>query len=109
MLLNVIDGLGTTQKILAPAQEAVADHSGTIGSTGVAQVALVANLLRSGFFLQNLSSSNLFVNDTGTATTGAGSILIAPGTSFPLHGYPVVTGAISILGTVGAAFTVREW
>ena len=109
MLLTILDGLGAQQKIIAKGQEAVTDHSGAIAATGVAEVMLVANLLRSGFALQNCGASPMYVNDLGVATTGVGSFKVAPGAFFPPEGYPVSTGAISILGTINDVFTVREW
>ena len=109
MLLNVLDSAGVTQKIIVASQEAVVDKSGSIASTGVAQVAIAANLLRSGFFIQNKGANPMYVNELGDATADAGSFTIAPGASFPPAGYPVSTGAISILGTAADVFSAREW
>jgi len=109
MLLNVLDGNGNSQKIISFGQEAVSDRSGSITVTAVAQVMMAANLLRSGFFIQNTGSSVIYLNDVGTATTGIGSFAILPNSSFPPHNYPVTTGTISILGTTGNIYTAREW
>ena len=109
MLIKVVDALGVAQTFISQAQEAVTDQSGSIVATGVAQDAMDANAFRSGFFVQNVGANPLYVNELGAATTGAGSYLLAPGAGFPPAGYPVSTGAVSILGTVGGVFTAREW
>ncbi len=109
MLLNVLDSAGVAQKVIVASQEAIVDHSGSIASTGVAQTAIAANALRSGFFIQNKGANPMYVNELGAATNGAGSFTIAPGASFPPAGYPISTGALSILGTAADIFTAREW
>lgn len=110
MKLIILDGLGASQTVLAASQEAVVDHSATITATGTAQNALAANANRSGYFFQNLSATNpMYVNELGAATTGAGSIKIPAGGTFPPAGYPVSTGALSVLGTAADPFTCREW
>lgn len=109
MLMTVIDGNGTAQSIIVSAQEAVADKSGSIAATGVAQEPVAANLLRSGFRLQNVGSNPMYVNDLGVATVGSGSFIVGVGQFWPPEKYPVSVGAISILGTAGDAFTAREW
>lgn len=109
MLLKVNDALGVQQTIVAHAVEAPLDHSGTIAVTGTAQTLLAANALRSGWFMQNRGTNVMYVNDLGTATTGAGSFSVQPGATFPPVGYPLATGAISVLGTLNDVYTVREW
>lgn len=110
MLLTVLDGLGVQQKVIVAGQEAIVDKSGTIAATGVAQVAIAANALRSGYRIQNRSAVNpMYVNELGAASAGQQSCTIAPGAFFPPEGYPVTTSAISIMGTTGDLFSAREW
>lgn len=110
MKLQILDGSGIAQTIIAATQEAVVDHSSTITVTNTAQNALAANANRSGYFFQNLSTVNpMYLNELGTATAVQGSIKIPPGGTFPPAGYPVSTGALSVLGTAADPFTCREW
>jgi len=109
MQLQAVDALGVQQTVLVSGIEAPIDHSGAIAATGAAQTIIPANSGRSGFFVQNRGANPMYINDLGNATTGAGSILIAAGGYFPLPGYPVSAGALSILGTIGDVFTAREW
>jgi hypothetical protein len=108
-----LDGNGYPQKIITPGQENLVDASGVIAATGVAQVLLAANANRSGFILQNDGSHNMEINDLGVATTtptaNNGSFVVVPGAYFPPAGYPVSTGAISIIGNTNDAYTVRAW
>lgn len=113
MLINVLDAAGIAQKLIVHGQEAPLDHSGVIAATAVAQTALAANSLRSGYVIQNRGAAAMYVNDLGAATVAvganAGSFAIQPGAFFPPVGYPVTTGAISIIGTINDGFAVREW
>lgn len=109
MLLKVTDAAGVLQQVIVSAQEAPVSHSGAIIATGVQQTFIAANLLRSGYYVQNLGANVMYINDLGVAAVGAGSFAIAPNGVFPPQGYPVSTGAISILGTINDAFTAREW
>ena len=109
MLLKITDQTGTTQTIVAKAQEAVVDASGTIVATGTAQTLLAASSTRSGWVMQNRGVNPMYVNELAAATTGAGSFIVQPGAIFPPTGYPVSTGAISVLGTAADAYTVRAW
>lgn len=109
MLLKVLDALGVQQTVITKGQEAVTDQSGNIAATGVAQEAIAANALRSGLIIQNISTTVMYVNDLGDAAVAAGSYQLAAGATFPPEGWPVTTGAVSILGTVGALYTAREW
>lgn len=86
------------------------DRSGTIASGGVAQVLAPVNSQRRGMWVQNVSSGDLWVNATGTATAGSGSIRIPPNALYecPVIGAPC--GEVSIFGaTTGQAFTAREF
>lgn len=109
MLLTVLDGLGASKTIIVAGQETLVDASDTIVATGVAQNMLLANTARSGWSMQNLGANDMWVNDAGTATAGAGSYKVPAGGSFPPAGHPVVTGAVQILGTIGQAYTAKEW
>lgn len=109
MLTNVLDGNGVSQVVILAGQESIADRSGVIGATGVAQSLLSANSLRSGWIIQNRGVAPMYVNDLGVATAGAGSFVIPTGGTFPPANYPVTVNAISVLGTVNDPFTVREW
>lgn len=109
MLLSVLDGNGIPQTILASAQEAQTDWSAAIVATGVSQVLMPANLLRSGWLIQNRSSNVMHVNDLGTATTVGGSFSVPSGGIFPPPNFPITTGQVSIVGTIGDVFTAREW
>lgn len=87
-----------------------ADVSGTIATGNIAQQIAVARTVRQGFFIQNLSSADLWINMTGPATADQPSLRIAPGQLYesPSHGVPA--GAISVLGaSAGQSFSAREW
>lgn len=111
MLIQILDATGTQQQVIIKAQEAVTDRSGQIAATGVSQILAAANVLRSGFRIQNKSSVNpMYVNELGAASaSGAQSFTVLPGAFFPPDGYPVSTNAINVLGTAGDTFAAREW
>ncbi|MEH3038222.1 MAG: hypothetical protein PGN23_17275 [Sphingomonas adhaesiva] len=86
------------------------DRSGTIASGGTAQVLAPAQATRRGFFVQNLSSGDLWISSVGTAAADQPALRIAPGQLYeaPAHGVPA--GAISLFGaTSGQSFAAREW
>jgi hypothetical protein len=86
------------------------DRSGMIAAGGTAQVAAAANPARQGFFVQNISTADLWLSSVGTALAGSPSLRIAPGQLYesPAHGVP--STAISIIGaTTGQAYVAREW
>lgn len=110
MQLLVSDAKGVQQQVVVKGLEAPVDRSGALGATGRAQCLMEANTNRSGFVVQNLSSVNpMWINDLGAASTGPGSFRVPPGSFFPPRDYPVGTGALSILGTQGDAYSAREW
>lgn len=84
-------------------------RSGTITSGGAAQTLAAANTARRGFFIQNVSTGDLWIRDGGTAAATQPSIWIPAGAFFEYtNGVP--TTALSIFGaTTGQAFTAREW
>ena len=100
MLLVVQDGAGNAQMIIAHGQEAVADHSGTIAQTSVSQMALPANLTRSGWFLQNNGEFPMQVNELGGDAT-LNSFTVPAGYTFPPANFPITTNAINVAGTAG--------
>ena len=86
------------------------DRSGTIAAGGTAQQAMAANSVRKHFFFQNLSDTDMWVRWTGTASAGAGSVLVkAGGGSYENPPNFCPTGAISIFCvTTGKAYTTTE-
>ena len=89
---------------------ATVDKSGTIAAGGTAQVMAAANTSRKGFWIQNASTGDLWINTLATAVQSSPSMKIAAGQIYetPLNGCP--TGAVSVIGAVtGQAFTAREW
>lgn len=109
MQIAILDATGQQQTVLVKSIEAPVDHSGAIQETGVSQLLIDANLLRSGWVMQNRSNNPMFVNDLGNASVAAGSFSVPAGGFFPPAGYPVTTGAIQITGTIGDTYTAREW
>lgn len=86
------------------------DRSSNITVGGTAQTLMSLNNSRKGFFIQNLSAGDLYINNIGTATLGQGSIKIPPGALYESSGFSVTTAAISIIGaTTSQSFTSREW
>ena len=82
------------------------DRSGTIATGGTAQALAAANTSRNSLTGQNLSTGDLWVNETGTAApNAAGSYLVASGGTFAVNG----NGAVSIYGAVtGQRFASTE-
>lgn len=86
------------------------DISGTITLGGTAQTIAAANGGRLGFWIQNNSSGDLWINTLATAVASQPSLKIAAGALYesPVGLAPV--GAISIIGaTTGQAFSAREF
>lgn len=113
MLIDILDGNGTLQRVIVQGQESPTDRSGLVLVTDVAQDVMIENADRSGWFLQNLGSNVMYVNDLGVAAypivEGTGSFTLQPGESFPPAGYAISTGPLSILGTADDVFLAREW
>lgn len=83
------------------------DRSTVITLGGTAQPLMATNAGRQGASMQNLSTGDLWVNTTGTATGGGGSEWVPPGS---LWATGAETTAFSIFGaTTGQAFTAKEW
>lgn len=86
----------------------LADHSGTITLGGTAQTISAANPLRQGFFIQNISSNDIWVSTLTTAVPGQPSMLLPSGARWSSEA-PFV-GPISIYGsTTGQPYTMQEW
>ena len=86
------------------------DKSGTITAGATAQTLMAKNQDRSGFWVQNQSTGDLWISSVGTAAATQPSLWLPAGSYYeaPLHGIP--REAISIYGaTTGQAFAAREW
>jgi len=86
-------------------------RSGTITLGGTAQSFMAANTSRKGWFLENLSSGDLWVNRFGgTASADQPSLRIPPGFVYETPAGGSGGNALSIYGaTTGQAFTAGEW
>lgn len=86
------------------------DRSGTITTGGTAQQLMASNSSRKGFSVQNVSTGDLWIRETGTAAATQPSLKLTAGTYFETPAGYGSTGAVSIYGaTTGQAFTAREW
>lgn len=89
--------------------EFLTDCSGTVQTGGVAQAVTQGNPFRRYFFIQNLSSNDLWINFDIDAVAGQPSIKIASGGGFVIEGSYVPKGLISIYGgTTSQAYTAKE-
>ena len=86
------------------------DKSGNIAAGGTAQTAIALNANRRAFWIQNLSSGDLWISDVGTATTASPSLKIVAGGLYESQPGHCPTSAISIIGsTTSQAFAAREY
>ncbi len=87
------------------------DRSGTITLGGTAQTLMAANTSRHGCILQNQSTGDMWLNETGsTAVLLQPSVWLPAGSVYtcPIGG--ASTAAFSLIGaTTGQAFMAREW
>jgi hypothetical protein len=91
------------------ASAAPVSRSNTITAGGSAQDLMVANPIRGGWSVQNLSTADLWVNDVGAAAVGVG-FRVGPGVLHESQPNGAAVGALSIFGaTTGQAFTAREF
>ncbi len=90
---------------------AIVSISGTITTGGVAQQLAPGNSARNGYWVQNNSAGDLWVNELGgTASASQPSIKIAAGQIYESQVRSPCPYAISIFGaTTAQAFTAREW
>ncbi len=85
------------------------DKSGVILSGGTAQVLSPANPARKVIQVFNVSNSDLWISQVGTASAGAGSIKIISGGYYVSPTNAVTFGAISIFGaSTNQAFTAWQ-
>ena len=93
-----------------PQQGSLTDRSGTIATGGTAQQLMASNASRLGWWVQNVSTADLWINGTGTASAAYGSIRLVPGALYETPAGAVGSAAVSIFGaTTGQAFTAREF
>ncbi len=86
------------------------DRSGNLVTAGTAQELAPANPARRGFFVQNVSSADLWISSVGIARADQPALRIAPGQLYecPASGVPI--SAVSLFGAVqGQSFSAREW
>lgn len=110
--VKLVDAAGAPLSTIPTTSGSVSptDKSGTITTGGTAQVAIAANTARKGFWIQNISTGDLWITSLTTAVADSPSMKIAAGALYesPTGGTP--TGAISIIGaTTGQKFAAREW
>lgn len=101
---------GTTNNVIdSPTTNTLVDKSGTITTGGTSQTLSTAKS-RHYFFVQNISSANLYINFTSASSAGTGSIVIVPNGSFVMEGLFVSSELITIFGaTTGQAFTAKDF
>ena len=114
MLLDVKDGLGQDQQIVAPGQESPTDASGILLATGDNEELLAANGDRAGWFFQNAGANPMQINELGGDASkkvgvGIGAWNVPPGGTWPPPGFALTTAQINISGTKGDAYVCREW
>lgn len=86
------------------------DRSSTIAAGGTAQVFATAYSGRKGFWIQNLSSGDLWLSDVGTAAATQPSWKVPAGNLYETPPGFEPDGAISIFGaTTGQAFAGRDY
>lgn len=102
--------LGGAVPVVAQGTSAThADRSGTITAGGTAQALMAANASRRGWWLQNLSTGDLWVSGVGTAAAVQPSLKIVAGAYYESPSFVSPT-ALSIFGaTTGQAFAAREY
>lgn len=108
MLLKVLDGEGNSQTIITSGQETVVNQSGVIAGAA-AQPVMPANASRSGWFFQNTSIHDMHVNDLAAALADGTCMKVAAQGTWPPAGYPLSTGALSVIGTPADTYIAREW
>lgn len=96
--------------IMPVAPRTIVNRSGTINVAGAAQVLANANPERMGYWIQNQSDTDLYINTEDTAHDDNGSLRLAPGAMYePPYG-GMSCAAISIFGAnLHQAFAAREW
>jgi hypothetical protein len=86
------------------------DRSGAISAGGTAQVLAVLNTARTGFWIQNQSTGDLWLSSIGTAAASQPSLKIPSGALYEFPSTGVPTAALSIFGALtGQGFAAREF
>lgn len=86
------------------------DRSNTITLGATAQTLAAANASRTGLWVQNLSTGDLWISSIGTAGPSQPSMWLPAGSYYEFPATAIPTTAISIFGaTTGQAFAAREW
>lgn len=86
------------------------NRSGSITSGGVAQQLMAANARRTGFLVQNVSDTDMWVSWIGTASAGQPSLKLVAGALYETKDTACPQTAISIFcATTGKEFTATEW
>lgn len=95
--------------VINAAATAASGANGTIATGGVAQTVFAGATPVNGFALQNTSSTDLWINDLGTAGVNAGFLVPSLQTFTSISGYRPA-GSVSVYGaTTGQTFCVRAW
>jgi hypothetical protein len=95
---------------ITSAEAKTKNASGTITAGGTAQELMAANKGRGGFWIQNVSAGDLWINELGTAAATQPSMKLAAGALYESAVTGCTANAISIFGaTTGQAFSAREW
>ena len=86
------------------------DRSGTITVANTAQSLMAANTIRKGFRIQNQSTGDLWINDTGVAATiGQPALQIKAGGYLTSESWGCSQTSVSIVGaTAGQSFHASE-
>jgi hypothetical protein len=96
--------------VINAAGAAAIDGSGTVVTGGIAQTLFAGVVPVNGFLVANNSSATVYVSDVGGASTGGGSIPIAPGTVFVTPSGYKPAGAVSLYASsAGQSFAARRW
>lgn len=87
------------------------DRSGTITAGGTAQTLMATRGNRKGFYIQNQSTGDLWINEIGgVAAATQPSLRIVAGAFYCNEFSGPALNRISIFGaTTGQAFAAREW
>ncbi len=108
---SYVVGSATNSTPFSYSTATITSRSGTIATGATAQSLMVANAARKGWFIQNNSTGDLWVNRFGgTAIAGQPSLLIPAGALYETPDGGSGGNALSIYGaTTGQTFTAAEW
>ena len=111
ILIDNSGGDSTNPLIVAYTSATLTSRSGTIATGGTAQQLMAANAARKGWWLQNLSTGDLWVNRFGgTASAAQPNIQIPSGALYETPAGGAGSILVSIYGaTTGQAFASGEW